>query len=229
LNAKKLKPGDKIKAQITQDVILHGKIVVPAESKLLGHVTEAKAATDGDPSSRLGIVFDKILLKHHQELNFVGVIQALAPPSARRSRVDEPDQMLPPSMMGGGGGGQQNNSPLQPPGARGGPPVRNNSGNGASSISSAMASSLPGTAPVRVKSNPGTDPGDVASVQAKGGAKPISAGLPQGVFGIPKLTLSATPSAATPGPVILSNSGSIKLDYATQVLLRVEGPPAPAH
>ena len=34
LNAKKLKPGDPIRAQVIQDVLSHGKIVIPAESKL---------------------------------------------------------------------------------------------------------------------------------------------------------------------------------------------------
>src|SRR6516162_7887121 len=42
LNAKKLKPGDPIKAEVSQDVLVHGKIVIPAESTLVGHVTEVK-------------------------------------------------------------------------------------------------------------------------------------------------------------------------------------------
>src|SRR6266567_3582037 len=108
LDAKKLKPGDRIKAEVTQDVLSHGKIVIPIESKLVGHVTEVKARSGEDPESRLGLVFDKVLLKHHQELDFQGVIQALSPPALRRSKVDEPDQMLPPAV----GNQVQTNTPM---------------------------------------------------------------------------------------------------------------------
>jgi hypothetical protein len=224
LKAKKLKPGDKIKAQLTQDVILHGKIVAPADSKILGHVTEAKAASDSDRSSRLGIVFDKILLKHHRVLDFKGVIQALAPPSMRNSKVDEPSQMLPPSLMGGG---QQNSGQL--PGGRTPSSTRNSGGNTPSGGQAGSAmSSIPITAPVRVKTTPGGNPGDgVGGLESPKGAEPISAGLPQGVFGIRGLALSSTPSADTPGPVILSQSGDIKLEWGTQVLLRVAGTAPP--
>jgi hypothetical protein len=229
LKAKKLKPGDKVKAMLTQDLILHGKVIAPSESKILGHVTEAKGATDSDPQSRLGIVFDKILLKHHEELNFFGVVQALAPPGPRHSKVDEPSQMLPPQLMGGGSG--QGPSPVQPPGGRTGSSNRTTSNNTSSSVNSASSSmaSLPVSAPIRVKGNPGGSVGDGSAVEAQAGAKPISAGLPQGVFGLRGLTLSATPSADTPGPVILSNSGSIVLEYGTQVLLRVAAPIVPTH
>ncbi|MBZ5531295.1 MAG: hypothetical protein LAO20_07685 [Acidobacteriia bacterium] len=225
LNAKKLKPGSKVKGTLTQDLILKGKIVAPSESRLIGHVTEAKGATDADPSSRLGIVFDKILLKHHQELDFVGVVQALAPPGQRKSKVDMPSQMLPPSLMGGGGNAQANSTITPPGGSRGSNNNNNRTTSSGNTGASSMAS-MPVSAPVRIKSNPGSSPGDaVATVEVGDGAKPISAGLPQGVVGLPGLALSAGPSALTPGPVILSKSGSVKLEFGTQVLLKVSGPP----
>ncbi|HVG91596.1 MAG TPA: hypothetical protein VNB54_08910, partial [Alphaproteobacteria bacterium] len=40
LTAKKLKPGDKVKAEVTQDVVSHGKVIIPVETELIGHVTE---------------------------------------------------------------------------------------------------------------------------------------------------------------------------------------------
>src|SRR5258708_10869870 len=112
LNVKKLKPGDRVKAMVTQDVLSHGRIIIPEESKLLGHVTEVKARGQEDTESRLGIVFDKVLLKHHEAMDFQGVVQALAPPVLRKSKVDEPDPMIFPasrspvgqtSPLGGGG------------------------------------------------------------------------------------------------------------------------------
>src|SRR5512146_1565429 len=80
LNAKKLKPGDKVKATLTQDLLMHGKIVAPVDSKLVGHVTEASPKTKEHPQSRLGVVFDKLLLKHHREVQFQATVQILAPP-----------------------------------------------------------------------------------------------------------------------------------------------------
>ena len=43
LDAKKSKPNDKIEAKTASDLILHGQIVVPRNTKIVGHVTEAKA------------------------------------------------------------------------------------------------------------------------------------------------------------------------------------------
>src|SRR5262245_32868932 len=89
LKANKLKPGDKIKAEIVQDVIAHGKIIIPIETKLEGHVTEVGVRAGDSGESRLGFVFDKILLKNFRDINFQGVIQAVSPPVIRKSRVDQ--------------------------------------------------------------------------------------------------------------------------------------------
>src|SRR5438270_6934466 len=100
LKAKKLKVGDKVKAEVSQDVVSHGKVIIPVETKLVGHVTEVSARNSTNPESRLGIVFDRILLKHFRDIDFQAVVQAVSQPVLRKSRVDEPSQMLPPSMVG---------------------------------------------------------------------------------------------------------------------------------
>ncbi len=102
LKAKKLKVGDKVKAEVSQDVVSHGKVIIPVETKLVGHVTEVSPRDSAHPESRLGIVFDRILLKHFHDIDFEAVVQAVSQPVIRRSLVDEPSQMLPPSMIGGG-------------------------------------------------------------------------------------------------------------------------------
>lgn len=225
LNAKKLKPGDRVKAVLTQDLVAHGKVVAPVDSKLLGHVTEARPQTKEDPQSRLGIVFDKLLLKHHQELNFLATVQILQPPALRPSRVDQPSQMLPPSMMGGGGGG-----------GSAGPIGRGGSGGGARSPAAAnttggsLASVSTISAPVVVGGTPGSSMGD-KSVPAKSpqtlseNNAPASGGqnVRPGVYGIKDLVLGPADSQ-TPGPVILSNHSTIKLEDGTQVVLQVTGP-----
>ena len=102
LKAKKLKVGDKVKAEVSQDVVSRGKVIIPVETKLVGHVTEVNPRDSAHPESRLGIVFDRILLKHFHDIDFEAVVQAVSQPVIRRPLVDEPSQMLPPSMVGGG-------------------------------------------------------------------------------------------------------------------------------
>src|SRR5438552_14443616 len=79
LDAKKAKPGDEVTAKVTQDVKSNGQVVIHKGSKLVGHVTEAKARSQGESESRLGIAFDRAVLKDGQEIGFNAVVQALAP------------------------------------------------------------------------------------------------------------------------------------------------------
>lgn len=218
LNAKKLKPGDTVRAEVTQDVLSHGKIIIPVESKLVGHVTEVKIRRTDDPESRLGIVFDKVLLRHHREMDFRGILQALSPPAPRRSKVDEPDQMLPPSVMVPGQ--SSGNGPM------GGASSRGSSGSGGPTKTMSVAT-MPAGAPLYVDGTPGSNAGNSAGannakpLSATSESKPMSVGMPFGVFGLKGLSLSAGASAGTPGPVILSRAGDVKLENGTQVLLRV--------
>ena len=216
LNARKLKPGDRVKAQVAQDVLAHGKIIIPVESKLIGHVTEVKPHQAGDPESRLGIVFDRVLLKHPREVDFVAVVQRLEPPTERRSRVDEPSQMLPIGGMGGG--------PMGPmgtvPGSSGGPVSRG--GNSGGSTPALNPAGSPTFLPPPSVSEPPSvvrqGIGPVAPVEQQ---QSMSTGMPLGVYGLKGLTLLPGPSGSTPGPVILSQTGDVKLENGTQVLLRV--------
>jgi hypothetical protein len=225
LNAKKLKPAQKIKAVLTQDLVLGGKLVAPVDSKVLGHVTEVVAKTEEIPESRLGFVFDKILLKHHRELEFQAVMQAAAPPAPRRSRVDEPDQMLPPAMMGGGMGAGPTNT---------GPVGRGGSGIGSRNTGATRASTvtIAGTEPVtsvHVAGTPGNSLGTMTANSPKvasEGNKPVSGGAGlHGVYNIKNLDMTAGPSASTPGPVLVSSRSTIKVEDGTQFLLVVTGAP----
>ncbi len=234
LNAKKLKPGDEIKAEVTQDVLAHGKIIIPVESKLVGHVTEVKSHRSDDPESRLGIVFDKVLLRHHMEVDFRGVLHALSAPAMRRSRVDEPDQMLSPALMGVGssssgpvpmssgttmgrtsagvpGGMASGSMPSMATNPAGSPPSFN--GPPVSSVPTTSAGNEAGGVPNHIPSTPA----------ASGENKPMSVGMPLGVFGLKGLSLTSEATAATPGPVIVSRGGDVKLESGTQVLLKITG------
>ena len=211
LKAKTLKPGDKVKAKVSQDVISHGKVIIPVETELVGHVTEVQVKDGENSESRLGIVFDAILLKHFHDINCQAVVQAVAAPAERRSLVDQPSQMVPPSMSGGGSGGSGSRgavagrTPLVPPSA---PP------------SASDPASL--QVPLTVKDSQATNTSTGSTTLPLGsGGKPMSVGTPQGVTGIKGLSLSLTPSAETPGPVIVSKTDNVKLESGTQLLLRV--------
>src|ERR1700751_3200917 len=48
LDSKKAKPGDVVTAQTTAPVKVEGKVVIPNNTKLVGHVTRASARAKGD-------------------------------------------------------------------------------------------------------------------------------------------------------------------------------------
>ena len=208
LNAKKLKPGDPIRAQVSQDVLAHGRIVIPVDSTLVGHVTEVKASQKEDRPSRLGIVFDKVLLKHHVELALRGVIHALAPPALQRSRVDEPNPMLPDPASGRGTGPIVSTTTPPPYG------VGRSSTHLDTSLPNSSFPDIPG-ANGRMGSNH-----DYSSPRAASSPS-LSIGTRLGVFGIKGLTLIPGSDGDNEGPVICSQNDNVKLDNRVQVLVKV--------
>lgn len=106
LDAKKSKPGDKIEAKTTMDLLSKGQVVVPRNTKIIGHVTAAKPRTKESSDSMLGIVFDRISMKGGQELPVQASIQALAAPLQRVFSGSEPMSESPSSMPPSGGAQQ---------------------------------------------------------------------------------------------------------------------------
>ncbi|HKD80215.1 MAG TPA: hypothetical protein VKH81_11015 [Candidatus Angelobacter sp.] len=207
LNGKKLKPGARVRVEVAQDVLAHGKIIIPVDARIEGHVTEVKTRGT-DPESRLGIVFDKVLLKHHEERNLQGVVYALAAPSSRRSKVDEPDQMLAPSMGVTGGTPMPMGSKTTTPTRMSRSPILT-----ADSSSASITSAQPNSAASR------NGDGDIHA--NSGLIPPISVGIPPGVYRLKGFSLTSGASADTPGPVILSTGNDVKLDYGTQIIIKV--------
>ena len=218
LTAKKLKPGDKVKAEVAQDIVSHGKVIIPVETELIGHVTEVCPHNSANPESRLGIVFDKILLKHFHDINFQAVVQTVAPPAPRPSRVDQPSQMLPPSMIVGA-----RDNGTAPIGGMSSASSRRGQASSTSNSSMSRASDTTTFQPsLTVKQSPSNHAdGSSAQLETTPGGSPMSIGMPLGVRGLKGLSLSTAPSASTPGPVIVSNTDNVKLESGTQILLHV--------
>lgn len=105
LDARKTRANDRIEAKTVTDVLAHGRVVVPHNTKITGHVTEAKAHSKDSADSKVAITFDHMLLKGGREVPLQLAVQAIArplqvgssaegsvPAANRQSRVPMPGQ-----------------------------------------------------------------------------------------------------------------------------------------
>jgi hypothetical protein len=86
VDAKKAKSGDELIAKVTQDISnAYGAIVVPKNSKIIGHVTQVQARTQphtkDQKESQLAIVFDKVLLTTGETVEMHMSLQAVVAPA----------------------------------------------------------------------------------------------------------------------------------------------------
>ena len=205
LSAKSLKTGDKISAQVIQDVVSEGRILIPRDSTLLGQVADVTRFTKDDPRSRLALLFERAELKGSGTLPIHGVIQAIAPPL--------PDRFLEAIMA---------SSPSTYAGGQNGHPVNGGLSTGQTNtptpiITSARSRTGAGALEQRERAlNNASDHAPEAGLP--GGA--LSAGS-HGVFSLPGLALSS----GSPIPVLVTVGRNIELKPGTQIVLLLEGPP----
>ena len=194
IDAKKVKTGDEVEAKVTQDLKAgNGAVVVPKDTKVVGHVTEAQARNKEQKESQIGIAFDHAVMKNGGDMALPMSIQAIiAPPSSNPGN----------DYYGGGGGYGQ---PASGPSAGGMP------GNGTGRSTGAGA----GTPPSSSTGGEGPTSGET-STDAR---QPIT-GNTQGVVGIANLKLS-TSANMKQGSVVSSEKGNVKLESGTLMLLRV--------
>jgi hypothetical protein len=187
-------------------------VVIPRNSRLIGHVTEAKANQKGQAGaqSSLGIVFDHATLKNGHQVPTHVVIQALA--SAQNSgaagaAMDEPMTGAPIAAATRSTGGL--------------------TGGVGSTVgaTAGMAGSAAGDL--------GNTTGSVVNTSARAaGSAAGSAGntlsprgrltsQSSGVIGLSGLQLVSNTTSAAQGSLITSTSKTVKLDSGTQLLLRV--------
>jgi hypothetical protein len=79
LDSKKLKVGDEIFFRTNASLSLRNGMMIPRGTKVIGHITEAKAKSKGDPQSSLAILFDKFGFPDGKTMDVHGVIQAVGP------------------------------------------------------------------------------------------------------------------------------------------------------
>jgi hypothetical protein len=162
INAKKAKKGDEVVAKVTLDLQNGaGAVIVPKDTKVIGHVTEAEARSKEQKQSQVAIAFDHAVLKNGEQIQLPMAIQAIIAPPNRNPANAEQSSGYPSSGTGGtptSSGGTYGSM------GRGTPP----------------AASAPQTAGSEPPGAPTGTP-----------AQPPITGNTQGVVGIPDLKLSA--------------------------------------
>lgn len=78
VDAKKAKTGDQVEAKVTQDMkTSSGEVLVPKDTKILGHVTEAQARNKEQKESQLAITFDRAVMKNGSDMQLPMSVQAI--------------------------------------------------------------------------------------------------------------------------------------------------------
>ena len=216
VDSRHAKPGDEVSAKLSQDVKSNGKVVLPKNCKLVGHVTQAQARADGSAQSSLGVVFDHAVLKNGEQVPMNLSIQALAAAQSSTAASSALDQPIGGgAAMGGGGGGMVR-------GGGGGLLGGVGSTAGATGgLAGGAAGDLGHTAGSVVNTSAGVAGSATGNV---GGALSATGQLTSqssGVIGLHGLQLASQASNATQGSLITSTNKSVKLDSGTQMLLRV--------
>jgi len=213
LNAKKAKPGDRVKAEVMQDVLYRGRVVMRVGTKLIGHVQAAKPFTKEDQDSQLNIIFDKAELKGGGKVELMGSIRALAP-TVNVSMVDRPDQMAMPAVTGVQG--------IQ----RGPTPI-----NGAAAARSGgnTTTASRGSAPPSPIVTSGSSAANESYISATQGGNftrdnRLLSSASRGVFGMRGITLTSSGSGPTQTSVISSNRDHVKLESGIQIVVQLNAP-----
>jgi hypothetical protein len=193
VDAKKAKTGDEVVAKVTMDMKTQtGQVLVPKDTKVIGHVTEAQARHKDEKESQLGIAFNQAVL-NNQQVPLPMSIQAVIGP-------ENPNE---------------NNAGSNAPAA--GAPNPSSTG---TSASSPMGGRSPNAGTGQPEApNAGAPTGNDESQQAGSKRPPISAHT-QGVIGISNVTL-APGSNSQQGSVLTSEKNNVKLESGTMLLLKV--------
>ncbi|HUJ33280.1 MAG TPA: TrbI/VirB10 family protein [Candidatus Acidoferrum sp.] len=118
IDTKKSGTKQAVVARVTLPVLFHGKVLIPDGAKILGHVTEATHRSEVNPESRLGIIFDRVVLKNGQEIRLGLTLQAIGLGSFAQAAMmnrDEEDPNAPRPTA-------RNSSPAPAQNRRGGLP-----------------------------------------------------------------------------------------------------------
>jgi hypothetical protein len=168
IDAKKAKTGDEVVAKVTMDMKGgSGDLLVPKDTKVIGHITGVQAHNKEQKESQLSIAFNQAVLKD-QPVDLPMSIQAVVGP-------------------------EQNSNDNANSGSGGAAPSPSSTGTSGSSPMAGRAPSSPMSG--QTQSPPSGQP-DSPDAPKAGGRPPIN-GQTQGVVGISNLSLSPNSNAQT--------------------------------
>jgi hypothetical protein len=198
IDAKNAKTGDEVVAKVTQDMkTSNGEVLVPKDTKVVGHVTEAQARDNEQKESQVGIAFDRAVMKSGNEMQMPMSIQAIIGPQDNGSQSNQN------STASGSGYGQE---------PRAGTGTNQNTGR-----SGGMGGSTPTPTP-----SPSAGAGNAPSGTQEGtNARPPITSQTEGVVGISDLKLTMAAPTPNQGSVVSSEKNNVKLESGTLMLLRV--------
>jgi hypothetical protein len=212
IDARKNKPGDQVVAKTTQTTTSNDGVAIPKGSKIIGHVTEAKAKQKGESQSAVGVVFDHAVLKNGQQVPLNASIQAISSSqnnAAASALNDEP-------MMAGGASSSGMGAGRATTGAGG---LAGGTGSVAGGAAGTVASTTRSVDANTEATLNGTANG-AASVP-NGAASSTLSSTSYGVSGINGLSLNNAAADSTEGSVISSTSHNVHLDSGTEMILQV--------
>lgn len=206
VDAGKAKPGDPVEARAAKDVRSGGTVLVPRGSKLFGRVTHAEprggGSQGGKSPSRLGIVFERAVLKDGSSVALNGAVAAIATAQA----------------AGNSGGGAVDGGASGSGGPAGG------AAGAAGNVAGGVGGTVSGVA--GAVGNLGTTVGGAASAAARSpgavGGLDVSGHLrtgSRGVFGPGDLQIVGAGQGSGEGSVIRSTQRTVRLEGGTQMLI----------
>jgi hypothetical protein len=209
LDSKKAKPGDVVAAQTTEAVKVDGKVVIPSNTKLVGHVTRASARAKGDADSVLAMQFDRAVLKDGREMPLQVTLQAMA--ADQGTPAVSGDDLQPMGNIEGG---------AAQAGAAGNRGTVGGAGTTVGGAASGAASTVPRTVEQNgtVNSTAGAAKGagqSAGGLNSSGELKPTS----RGVYGLNGITLNANAANSPNGALIVAAGKNVHLDSGTRLLL----------
>lgn len=167
IDAKKAKTGDQVEAKVTQDLKTgNGELVVPKDTQVVGHVTEAQARNKEQKESQVGIAFDHAVMKNG-DVPLPMSIQAII--------------IAPPTLNG--------NNDTQSSPAPGAMPSSNNPSNNSGRGAGVSAGAPP-------QASTPSPVGGQGTANAKPAVNQPITGDTKGVIGISNLQLSPAPNTA---------------------------------
>jgi hypothetical protein len=225
LDAKRAKPGDPVTAKTSEPSSTPDHTNLPKGTRLVGHVTEVKAAGGAEGQSVLAFKFDRAVLKDGREIPIQYTVRALAAAESgtEASTGDAMDGGVSGATMAAGGAGMGHNAM----GAAGriGTTAGGALGNGIGSVgrvSGGVAGSAGSTLGASSRALKG-GAGAVGGIDARG----LLTADSHGVFGMKDLSLSQS-AAGESSAMLTSAERNVHVDSGTRMLLSAQEYAGPA-